>query len=216
MPSVPRLWPGQTICCIASGPSLTHEDCARVRGRLPVIAVNSTIDAFAPWADILHACDYRWWLWHKGAPDFLGLKFTLSDAVAEKWPDVTVLRNTGDEGLERDPTGVRTGKTSGYQAINIGVHTGAARILLLGYDMQVGPQDRKYCHPDHPIDVAIPAQELKRFARRLEGFRQRFDTIVAPLHAAGVEVLNCSRETALRCFPSVTLEDALERLERAA
>jgi hypothetical protein len=216
LPSVPRRWPGQTICCIAAGPSLTHEDCAAVHGKVPVIAVNSVVDAFAPWADVLYACDFRWWNWHKGARAFHGLKFTLSAAVGERWPDVTVLDNTGDEGLELQPTGVRTGKNSGYQAINVAVHLGASRILLLGYDLQVGPQDRRYCHPDHPIEELVPAAGLKRFKRRLEGFRTRFETIVAPLAAANVEVWNCSRQTALRCFPCVPLEDALGRLSRAA
>jgi len=213
--SVPRLFPGQTICCIASGPSLTLEDCARVRGRMPVVVVNSALE-FAPWADVLHACDFKWWRWHKGAPAFAGLKFTLAEAAAEAFPDVTRLRNTGDEGLELDPTGIRTGKNGGYQAVNIAVHLGASRILLLGYDMKVGPKDRKYCHADHPGDVIDKKKDLERFRNRLAGFRTRFETIVAPLKTAGVEVVNCSRSTALRCFPQRPLEEALERVDRAA
>ena len=42
-----------------------------VQGKARVIAVN---DAWrlAPWADILYACDGRWWRHHKGVPEFTG------------------------------------------------------------------------------------------------------------------------------------------------
>jgi len=40
-------------------------------------------------------------------------------------------------------------------------------------------------------------------------FQSAYPTLVEPLRAAGVEVLNCSRETALTCFPRVALVDAL-------
>jgi hypothetical protein len=38
---------------------------------------------------------------------------------------------------------------------------------------------------------------------------ERFQTMVEPLKKAGVEVLNCSRKTALKAFPRVELEQAL-------
>ena len=66
------LWRNQTVVCIASGPSLTQDQVDQVKG-LNTIAIN---DAYklAPWANILYACDYQWWDWHKGVPDFKGYK----------------------------------------------------------------------------------------------------------------------------------------------
>jgi hypothetical protein len=214
LPSVPRLWPGQTICILASGPSLTAEDVARVQGRMPTIVVNTTYQR-APWADVLYASDFKWWRWHKGAPDFAGLKYTLSVAAAEKWAGLTALDNTGDLGLERQPTGLRTGKNSGYQAINLAVHFGARRIVLLGFDLQM-TGGRKYWHGDHPIEVLDKKADMKKCQSRLQGFRVRFESIVEPLKAAGVEVINASRQTALTCFRRVSLEEVLGGLSRAA
>jgi len=69
---VPRLWPGATVACLASGPSLTRADVALVRAQgLPTIVVNTTYQ-MAPWADVLYACDAKWWAWQQGAPGFRG------------------------------------------------------------------------------------------------------------------------------------------------
>lgn len=196
-PRVPRLWPGATIVCIGGGPSLTPADIATVRGRARVIAVN---DAYrlAPWADVLYACDQQWWNWHAGVPTFAGWKYGIASSVPITWPDVVVLENTGWLGLEEEPTGLRAGHNGGYQAVNLAVHLGAARILLLGYDMAPdGAQTHWF--GDHPDHVPSPFPEM----------RAAFDTLVAPLAARGVEVLNCSRRTALTAFPRVPLEQAL-------
>lgn len=40
-------------------------------------------------------------------------------------------------------------------------------------------------------------------------FRQHWATLVAPLRALGVSVVNCSRRTALDCFPRQPLREAL-------
>ena len=42
--------------------------------------------------------------------------------------------NTGEEGLELDPTGLRNGQNSAYAAINLAVHMGARTVVLLGVD----------------------------------------------------------------------------------
>jgi len=119
---------------------------------------------------------------------------------------VHVLQNTGYTGLELEPTGLRTGRNSGYQAINLAVHLGAARILLLGYDMAENPVGPSHWFGEHPDHQPSPYPQM----------REAFDTIVEPLAAIGVTVVNCSRRTALTAFPCALLEDELARLEVAA
>lgn len=200
--SVPRLWPGETVVCLASGPSLTPDDVNAVRGRARVIAINTSIN-LAPWADVLYACDVRWWKWayrfpkeYPGVHQFAGLKFALT-AESAKFPGVKVLGKSGIDGLSTDPKSIRTGSNSGYQAINVAVLMGAARIVLLGYDMATGHHGKQHWHRDHPMKMVSPYTQ----------FRRAFDTLAAPLKAAGVEVINCSRETSLKCFPRQALQD---------
>lgn len=191
--SVPRLWPGETVVCVGTGPSLTQADVDLCRGRARVIVVNNAYQ-LAPWADVLYAADEKWWTWNKGAPTFAGLKYTIAPK-RRTWPGVVALRNTGQQGLESNPEGLRTGLNSGYQAINLAVHFGASRVLLLGYDMT---GDHYFgSHPDKTRPPFAPC--LRAFA-----------TLPASLAVAGVEVVNVTRRTALTVFPCVPLHAALQ------
>ena len=194
--SVPRLWPGATVVCLGGGPSLTAEDVAWCRGRARAIAVN---DAYrlAPWADVLYACDAKWWRWHGGVSGFAGLKATLE---APEYPGLRRLRQGPVSGLAARPDTLATGRNGGYQAINLAVHLGAARILLLGYDMRL-VDGRSHWFGGHPV----PTQP-EIYARAM---RPCFASLVAPLRRRGVAVVNCTPASALDCFPQRPLRQAL-------
>lgn len=202
---VQKLWTDGTAVILGGGPSLTAADAEYCRERAPVIAIKEAavcslpgVTPPAPWADVLYACDPKWWRWEQGAKGFRGHRYALAPQDP-KLPNVHVLRNSGAEGLELDPSAIRTGNNSGYQAINLAVHLGATRIVLLGFDMWRAADGRNNWfgkHPNH-IDSPYPL------------FLQRFDTIVEPLKAAGITVINSSRFTLLRAFPQVPLEEAL-------
>lgn len=194
---VPRLWPGETFVIIGGGSSLTPKDVAYVHGKARVIAIKEA-SQLAPWADALYAADPKWWKYYEGAPDFQGLKYTIEPQPII-WPKVHILRNTGDGGLELDPTGLRTGFNSGYQAINLAVHLGAAKIVLLGFDCWTGPHGQQNWFRKPGLHLASPYPL----------FLQAFATLAEPLAALKVEVLNASRFTVLSTFPRVNLEEAL-------
>jgi hypothetical protein len=192
--SVPRIWPNSTIACLATGPSLTQADVDYVRGKVDVVIAVNDAYTLAPWADVFYAADGKWWGWHyKAVKQLSGLKYSI-DARSGQYPGVQVLRNLGEDGLSDDPTGVRTGKNSGYQAVNLAVLFGANRIILLGYDMQGG-----HFFGKHPDKSGPPFLLLHR----------KWPTIVEPLKQAGVTVVNCTRTTAVRVFPRLPLEAAL-------
>lgn len=206
--SVPRLWPGETAVIIGGGSSLTPADVEACRGRARVIAIKEAgcchipgKTAPAPWADVLYAADYKYWKFVGGAPEFEGLKYAIeqSETPPIEWPDVQVLRNTGTEGLETDPTGLRTGFNSGYQSIGLACHLGVSRIILLGFDCWRGPSGDQNWFGYHPLHTASPYPI----------FIQAFASLVEPLKTAGVEVINCSRGTILRVFPRASLQDVL-------
>jgi hypothetical protein len=200
MTTVPKLWPNGVIVCMASGPSLTQDDADYCRGKADGVIVVNTTYKMAPWADALIASDVRWWQWHKGAPEFKGLKYATSKHV--KWSGVQILRNTGSKGLELDPSGLKHGINTGYRAVNLAFHFGAKRIILLGYDMKRGdgPKRLEHWHGDHPV----PSRS------QYPTFIKYFLTIVDPLKEHGVEVVNCTPGSALECFPMADLRDALK------
>lgn len=199
--TVPRLLPtGGTVLVMGSGPSLTQADVTLARAHVDaVIAVNGSYK-YAPDATCLYAADAKFWGWHKGCvgphkvgaeqyPAFTG---SLKYALAQTPYGVPVLKRGPQTGLTLDPTRVALGLNGVYQSINVAVHLGASRIVLLGVDMRGG-----HFHAAHPDRSAPP------FALCIE----RFATLVKPLADLGIDIVNCTPKSALKCFPMASLED---------
>ena len=183
---------------VASGPSLTQEDVNHARGKAKVIAINNCY-ILAPWAHMLYACDYRWWRHYR--PEFYGLKVCPHLGAAKEF-GLIYIEGKAKSGLSLTKDCIHYGGNSGFQALNIAVLAGAKRIILLGFDMQPDGSGRMHWHPDH---TRIGNPQRNSFNRWLRAFHE-----AAPqLTQAGVEVLNCTRQTALDVFPRVSLEDAL-------
>lgn len=209
--TVPRILPaGGTVLVLGSGASLTQDDVTRARAHVDaVIAVNDSYK-FAPDATVLYAADKKWWGWHKGCvgphmvgavkyPAFTGqVRYSLSQTP---YPNVQVLRRGPQDGLTLDPTKVALGLNGVYQSINVAVHLGATRVLLLGVDMR-----GSHFFGHHPDNSNAPFSLCM----------QRFATLVAPLAAAGVEVINCTPKSALKVFPCVSLDEVLFTCQQVA
>lgn len=184
-------WKGRTVVCIASGPSLTPDDCELVhRAGHPSIVTNTTF-RLCPWADVLFAFDIQWWRLYRSEVEanFCGKRVTCSSHG----------RSVGVFSMENVPQFTHFGN-SGTAAISLALLGGAARIVLLGYDCQAS-QGRTHWHGDHPKELSNAAS--------LHTWPAKFLLLAQFAKRKNVPVLNASRETALNCFPKVRLEDAL-------
>lgn len=190
---------------------MTREQADYVHGKCRVIAVNNQgidtdsdgmrVPAFAPWADVLYAADTRWWLAYKDrALKFAGTKVTIRDRNGLP-EDVHVLQVSPTSPLDARPTHLATGGNSGYQAVHLAVHYGATRIVLLGFDMKEGPDKRRHWFGNHPKELNARGN----FAPWIRSFKM----LATALQKRGVQVINCSVDTALDCFPRAKLEDTL-------
>ena len=199
---VPRQWEGRTIAVLAGGPSLTQEQVDYCRGRAKVIAINNAYQ-LASWADMLYFCDDRWWKWHQddaALQSFAGEIVTLENPnLCERFTRIKSVRNYGNDGLSELPDGVKTGANSGYQVINLAVHLGAAKIVLLGYDMAF-KGGRSHWHQGHPMN---PSENT------YQSMLPNFPTLVEPLKKRGVDVINATPGSALECFRKKDLKCAL-------
>ena len=215
--SVPRIWPGETVAILASGPSMSRDVAETVKGRCRVIAVNNqaidTVDsttkqlvpAFAPWADVLYAADAKWWHCYQAqALQFAGLKVTLKP---NPWPQVHQLAQSPQRVFDPRPTHLASGGNSGYQALHLAAHFGATRVLLCGYDLRDGLGKRRHWFGNHPPRLNGQAA----YATWISGF-QRLAPVLAKM---GIEVLQCTPKSALKCFRQSTLEEALRAQSRS-
>jgi len=198
---VPPEWCGETVFILGGGPSLKNVDIFSLRNRR-VIAINNSWE-LAPWADILYFCDVRWWNWHgeRASRQFEGRYIVTASQLLDD-PRGRLLKLTGATGLEKDPSGLRHGSNSGYQVINLAYHLGVKRIVLLGYDMHV--KNGTHWHPGHP------STKPDMYGKSLsDAMLPKFDSLVDPLKEAGVEVINATPGSALRCWPIRSLKEAL-------
>lgn len=183
-----RRWENQTAACIASGPSLAAEDCAAVeKAGIPAIAVNSSWK-LAPFADVVYAGDLAWWKAYGAEIDIDIEKWTCSSQAAKLY------------GLNCHKAGGEY--NSGLRALQLAIHFGAKRIILLGYDASV--KDGVHWHGKHE-KTKNPDE-----ARCIKWQRQ-----FMKLELKGAEVINCTPGSALECFPKMTLSEAIS-LERPA
>ena len=206
--AIPRDWIGETVSVLAAGPSMSAEVCAALRGRCHAIAVNNVaidtvssetgqvIPALAPWADVLFASDAKWWRNYEArARAFPGLKLTGSNDL--RWPEVKRLQFSPRAPFDERPTHVVMGGNSGYQAVHIAAHFGAARILLFGFDMREVNKRRHY-FGNHPA----PCNSKGRFHQWIRNMQQ----LAMHLRKRGVTVVNCTPGSALTGLPVSTLE----------
>jgi hypothetical protein len=203
------LWAGKTAVILAGGPSLSLAQVrrvamARLEDRCRVMAVNDAV--FVAWfADWLHACDFKWWNWHRlSVTKFPGVKTTLTPGCPPGW-GVKRLRNASGEGgqmggFPEPPDTVAPGGNGGYQAIQCAVKAGASRVILLGFDMKPAADGGGHWFGDHPDGMRSEYEST---------MLPHFKTLVAPLKDRGIEVINCTPGSALTCFPAARLEDVL-------
>lgn len=180
------------------------------RDNLRVVSIN---DAYrlAPWADVQYAADAAWWAAHPDAAEVAGDCWTQSvqtgltarDAkVFERLkPKLNVVASKRGDLPSFDPGVIGQGSNSGFQAVNLAVLLGACRLILVGFDMGLGPKGEKHFFGKHPgalnMDSPFPI-----FIRAFER--------AAPIYAErGIVVLNASRRSALKCFRQVKLEAVL-------
>lgn len=190
---------------LASGPSLTVEDVTAVKGRALVCCVNNTHE-LAPWANVLYASDQGWWRrYYKDTKQFEGEKLTCGHTEkAVPFADVERVPHISGEGYGL-ATGLPfyTGQNSGHAAINIvRALYGATSIALLGFDFQRTNGEVHYFGLHH--GMTNPGPGFPRWAKHMA-------TLAKDAKAQGVQIVNCSRETALTCFDRMTINEWLER-----
>lgn len=198
-PTVPRRYSGATIVCIGSGPSLTTADLVKCIGS-PIVAVNDSYQAtVGPPPVAIFAADAAWWARSPDACRRDTLKYCLSPAWVDGTAGVRTLVRTGQRGLECDPTGLRSGGHSGYAAINLAYHLGAATIVMLGYDMQPAEDGAHHYFGEHP-DGSHP---------RYQQWLWLYGGLTEALAREDVRLINASRRTAIQGVPRVALEEVL-------
>lgn len=194
-------WTGETAFIVGGGPSVASQNIELLRGRR-VIVVNSSYEA-VPFADYLIYCDHEWWAAHRKALEGFGGKIINPTSSHHRCDRRLFVRKIYPPGLSSDRSALAVRRTTFTGAINLAVHLGAARIVLLGADGKMGADGKSHHHQPH---------RWWRFkAERWDLHRRELETLVEPLRKLGIDVVNASPGSAWDLWPVMTLDEAIER-----
>lgn len=190
-----------TWVCVASGPSLTDEDLDYCRRMGWSLATCNLTFRRVPDAEVFLATDSRFWKRY-GPEVLLTMAPDCELWTGDHWASVNFGRvrrfDRQDKGAWPSAPGRACwGALSGFKLLGlVGVRVPKpSRIILLGYDHQ-HTGGKCHHHEDYPNGWTNAAN--------LENHTHRYETLAKE---ADVEILNASRETALTCFPRITLRE---------
>ncbi|HEY9819100.1 MAG TPA: hypothetical protein V6D20_25305 [Candidatus Obscuribacterales bacterium] len=190
-------WSKESVVIAASGPSQNKTDIEAFRGTHKVVVINDTYQ-LAPWADVLYACDKRWWDTKGPAPEaFTGMRIIGID----EHPGCHTIHVDRTRNLIFSGDAVGSGGNSGFQAINLMVMWGVKNIVLLGFD---------YKDPGNHWFGRHPQGMYQSRPSTIKWWITCMDKAAGILRRKGVEVINCTRDTDLMCFKRMTVEEYLD------
>jgi len=189
------------FCIIASGPSLTKEDCDLIETTNWKTITTNDSWRLAPFADILFACDTSWWnkYYNDVKQGYKGECWTSSQRAKDLYKDLKYTASSLSIGLNTN--GRLTVGNSGFQSINLAYNLGAKRIFLLGFDCKADSQKRHHWFGQHPDGLS----KKQNFSK----WKEDFCEIAKDLKKQNIEVFNITRDSALNCFPKITVEQAI-------
>ena len=166
---------------IASGPSLTEDDCAIVKSLGWTTVVTNRTFEMCPWADYLYAYDDLFWT-----------EYGYAAKEAFKGEFIAPRKNhaTGFIYLSRPPH--EDGRSSGAGAVAFAA-TLADEIYLLGFDCQEVDGKRRW-HGDY--GKRFPSGKIPNFSKHLEDIIKKVDA----------RVFNCTRNTQVDFIPRIEIE----------
>lgn len=192
-----REWEGETGFLIVGGPSVREQNVELLRGRR-VMVVNSSYQ-LVPWADFLFFADSRWYRAHQEKLKFWKGRIVTTSAVFNDRRLLKV-RPVPSKALVTQPDAVAFRHTSTQGALNILVHLGCKRIVLLGLDMRAASDGVTHHHKPHDWPQRPTCWQTQKL---------HLAKMAEPLKALGVTVVNTSLKSLVDWWPKRSLEDVL-------
>jgi len=197
------IYEGQTAIIIGTGSSLTTDQIVTAKyyqdaGAVKLFGCNRAFE-FA--LDVLHGCNYQFWDYYWPEIKDLrcdkwttrpGLKYEGLNYIEERWID----------GLSTDKSYIAAHHGTGPQLINIALHYGVKKMLLIGWDMR--HSGKRHYFGEYPQALHHVTKNLGPDGELL-GLIKEMETINPDDY--GIEIINCTPNSALTHFPMGNLDD---------
>lgn len=187
---------------VGCGPSLTKDQLGKV-SHLKRFGANRSFEFDL---DVILGCNWQFWkhYWPQ-----------IKDMRCDKWATNPEQRNGRPEGLQwiegrwadgisTDPGYIHYHHGSGPQIFNLAYHYGVRKFILIGWDMCY--RDKRHYFGEDPLTAGHHPRTGPN--GELSGLIAEMATIDPDKY--GIEVYNCSPDSAMTCFPMMELDRAIE------
>jgi len=225
MSRITPIWKDQDVWIIGGGASIakqfgvpTHLRQGVLEGSQPVSVYSEYMQALytkntigvnaayliGDWIKYILFHDEEFWQAHKKRLEHYPGQLVTCNNRFETRPHERVLfipkSRVKGYGISEDASTLCWNHNSGAAAISLAAHLGARKIFLLGFDMNI--QGSVHFHNAHK-------DYLKR-TPPFERFLLGFPYIAQDAKRRGIEIFNCSPESAIDVFPKVNVKDVLK------
>lgn len=197
---------------MGTGPSLTDDVIEKTK-KFKRFGANLT---YRLGADVVLGCNSEFWdYYERDARIYPCDKWTTRpQALENRWEGVNYIEERWIAGLSRDKSRVAAHHGSGPQVVNLAYHYGCKVMLLVGWDMRYGGKldNKSYTMPRHYFgEYPASMQHWPRTGPdgELTGLIKEMETIYPEEY--GIKIINCTPDSALKCFPMMCLDEAIEK-----
>jgi len=214
MTDIPRKYPGDTAIVCGTGQSITPKIIEAVNNSgHRIFGANRAWEIFN--CDVVHGCNYQFW------DHYWSANFKLKDQPFDKWttrpelegkyPGLNYIEERWEDGLSKEANWISAHHGTGPQLVNIAFLYGCTTLLLVGWDMRylgkTGP--REYARRRYLAEDTLTLNHWPRTGvnGEMEGLIKEMATIKPEDY--GIKIINCSKDSAMRCFPMGNLHEEL-------
>lgn len=228
---VPQMWSGGDVWILGGGPSIPKQFGIPDSVVKQVLERTSSPNIYSPYMQALHSKHVIGinvsfmigdWLdmvffgdsgffdrYQSGLASFRGIKVTCNSTVGKtvNWVKYTPCDHSRKRGISKFTNMVSWNGNSGAAAISIAAHTGAKRIILLGFDMNLSSDKMQHWHDVYQRGKVETEKRLRNlpFDKHLRGF----EDIAKDAKKRGIEIINASPDSAITQFPKYTVKELL-------
>ncbi len=199
---IPRIWEGATAYILGGGSSLLKENLELIHNER-VIGINNSF-MMGDWVDVCWWGDPRWFDWNeKELAEFGGLKVCCCASLMQR-QGVKVVRRGKPMGLELRPDFISWNKSSGGSGVDLAVHLGASKVVLLGFDMHY--EEKTGNNNWHDLHK-VKQHSFDPYPRFMESFAH----IRKDAQERGVEMINSTMNSSIpeACIKKKPLEEVI-------
>jgi len=197
---------------IGTGPSLTIEQVNLVK-KYKTFGVNR---AYQFDVDVMLACNFDFWDYYwSDIKKYKCHKWTPRIESARKY-SINYIEEIWEPGLSTDKNYIHAHHGSGPQILNLALHYGVKKMALIGWDMRYPGKvnDSQYAGNRHYFGEY--PNKLQHWPRtgsdgEMTGLIKEVETIKPEDY--GIEIINCTKNSALKCYPYQSLSEFLNASE---